>query len=375
MRRRLPAFTGVESTRIRRGGVRGVPLLLYLSLATCTAGPLCGALSVSRVASRAKRAANVLDFRWNSVSPDGRLVLVHASPLGPMPEPAEPTAVVDWTTGRTGVWRRIPIGLVTAWNPQGGLIALFHDRYGRSGPIQRLLACRRLPDLSEVWRIIGGGGYAAWAPDGRQIVAAVSHEVAGAWDLEMVSRSGVRRTIVKGCTWIPNRVVEHGGQLTIVCSSKGSNPAPLTLIGADGSILAQLGPKFPPGGHYIVGRSLDQFAWQAQNDGDCFLLVKEGGAWNRIKVEIPPTRSSGYSRLVATGDDHLMLIQNADSVSVWALGWSGKLRRLRLPPGNEGLAFPWNDNRHLIRAHGNRLELIDGYTGRIARTVAVRLPE
>lgn len=313
-----------------------------------------------------------------AVSPDGRYVLVHVFSFLPRENFLEtvPNAVVDWKTGHVGAWRGMPISNVSAWSPRGDLVVRSEGLMDR-GSLARTLVCRRLPDLSEVWRVDGGRAHSAWTPDGRQLIAAVSGGREDVWNLEAVSRSGTRRVLVRDCRWVPLRVIRHGKQLAIVCSTRGEKPAPLTLLSMSGDVIAQVGPPLPRGA-YAIEEPLDRFGWVSADRDRCLLVVKKGDRWQQILLK-DPSMQPGFTDMIRLTSEQGWLIGSSDDDrrwSSWAVERSGKLRKLRNPPAyDHERPEPWIDGRHLLYAKDNRLVLVDGHSGKIVREVAVKLPE
>lgn len=367
-----------------------------------------------------------LGLLWGSVSPGGHLILTHFYRQRE-PEKHPPAVVVSWDTGKILGWRRIPsISFVQAWTPEADLIV--REEGEAQMPLDKeivpewggyILVCRRIPGLSEEWRTVAYLTDVAWSPDGKELILtqrdkdpkllrAESH--ARVWNLVAVSRSGRKRVLARSCRWIPHRVIRHRGRSVVVCSSGGAEPAPLALLRMDGSMVSRVGPALPHG-YYLIPRQLDRFAWQAvrpfmplpkpaevdsilldrlrdyayaqssRPEGACFVALKRGQTWQRTQLRPPPAPPEPkdpfqrtYSHLVPSGDDQLMWYQDGPSgLRAWRVTWSGRFVGLQLPPRAYLLQqiVPWVDGYHLLRGHGNRLELIDGHTGQIVRQRAV----
>jgi hypothetical protein len=314
-------------------------------------------------------------INWGAVSPEGRWVLTQLSQPQDDNRYDRPHVIIEWKTGKTQAWRRVPFGNVAVWNPRGDLLVRLEIHSDSNQPEAMPLVCRRVPDLSEVWRVVPYRGNAAWSPDGEHLVARVGARRARAWDLVSISRLGVRRMIARDCTWIPWRVTMVGNDPAIVCSSWDDKPTQLALLRMDGSVIRRFGPKFQRGS-YVIGQRLDRFGWQKTvSSEECFLAIQKGETWKRIRLSVPPIPKDYLTYLMPSGDDHLMLMQTyPDGFPVWAVDWAGKLRKLQRPGTGRMRPLPWIDGRHLLLDVEHRLELIDGSTGQIVRTVPVRLP-
>jgi hypothetical protein len=308
---------------------------------------------------------------WSPVSPDGRTVLAFLSRDGGYGDPLH--VLVDWPTRKPIGWRRLPVGGIRSWSPRGDLMLR------QEGAHLDTVICRRVPDLQELWRLESVRAL-AWSLDGDQVIAAVGPRPLGPWDLVAVSRSGKRRVLSPSFAWWPLLVVRAGRDPALVCAAPDGEPALLSIRRVDGSLVRWLGARFAPGRFFIPRRApLDRIAWQAQSDHRCVVGRREGGRWRYRRLRIPPAPRLADSRLVWSGTQHLMLLQDEPiySVGVWAVSWSGRLRRLYFPPTKEPIQHlkPWVDGRHLLRGADSSLVRIDGYTGRIVDTVKITPPE
>lgn len=308
----------------------------------------------------------------NAASRDGRWVLVKLAQPADQLRTDSPHAIVDWKTGTTRGWRRIPDGAWPIWNPQGNLLA----RYEAGGNAAAdALVCRRVPDLTEVWRVAPCRGGAVWTPDGEQLVTGVGVRTAKVWELASITRSGARRLIARDCRWMPLAITKEANELVIVCSPKEDKPTQLALLRMDGTLIRRFGPKLEPGS-YVIDERLDRFGWRGYKSKECLLAVEKGGVWQRLRLPLPaiPKGTDAFYGMGWYGSNHLWVMQSSAPFSSWSLQWSGKLRKLQWPGSSDDAPEPWIDGQHLLRAVEHRLELIDGHTGQIARQVPVRLP-